>query len=155
MARPKSKITRTEYLELRLTEPEKRAFSQAAAIAGVALSTWVRERLRRAAVRELEEAAHVSGASLPTVFRRVLIPLLAPSLFAAWIYVVLVTVHELSTVLLLYSPGSEVIAVTFWNLWVNGGLVELAAFSLLVSATLLIAAMILLRLTRRFGGLRI
>jgi len=57
MARPKKKITRTEYLELRLTEPEKRAFSQAASVAGVDLSTWVRERLRRSAVRELEEAS--------------------------------------------------------------------------------------------------
>jgi uncharacterized protein (DUF1778 family) len=54
--RPKQATRRTEYLELRLTENEKRAFSEAANIAGVGLSTWVRERLRRAVIRELEEA---------------------------------------------------------------------------------------------------
>lgn len=54
--RPKQATRRTEYLELRLTEHEKRAFTVAANIAGISLSTWVRERLRRAVIRELEEA---------------------------------------------------------------------------------------------------
>lgn len=54
--RPKQTNRRTEYLELRLTENEKRAFTEAANIAGVSVSTWVRERLRRAVIRELEEA---------------------------------------------------------------------------------------------------
>lgn len=54
--RPKQANRRTEYLELRLTENEKRAFTEAANIAGIGVSTWVRERLRRAVIRELEEA---------------------------------------------------------------------------------------------------
>ena len=54
--RPKQATRRTEYLELRLTEHEKRAFTEAATIAGITVSTWVRERLRRAVIRELEEA---------------------------------------------------------------------------------------------------
>ena len=54
--RPKQANRRTEYLELRLTENEKRAFAEAANISGITLSTWVRERLRRAVIRELEEA---------------------------------------------------------------------------------------------------
>lgn len=56
IGRPKQATRRTEYLELRLTENEKRAFSEAANIAGITVSTWVRERLRRAVIRELEEA---------------------------------------------------------------------------------------------------
>ena len=63
MGRPRKKITRTEYLELRLTEPEKRAFAHAASIAGLPLSTWVRERLRLASIRELEGA----GIQIPFV----------------------------------------------------------------------------------------
>jgi hypothetical protein len=43
-------------LELRIGASEKQAFQNAAMLAGVPLSTWVRERLRRAATRELEEA---------------------------------------------------------------------------------------------------
>jgi hypothetical protein len=45
-----------EYLEMRLTAAEKRTFQDAADLAGVGLATWARERLRRIARRELEEA---------------------------------------------------------------------------------------------------
>jgi uncharacterized protein (DUF1778 family) len=45
-----------EYLELRLDASEKQAFWDAANLSGMALSVWVRERLRRAARKELESA---------------------------------------------------------------------------------------------------
>jgi hypothetical protein len=44
-------------MELRVTTAEKAGFEEAAGIAGLALSAWARERLRRAAIRELEEAS--------------------------------------------------------------------------------------------------
>jgi hypothetical protein len=47
-----------DYMELRLDATEKQAFKDAADLAGMALSVWVRERLRRAAKRELEDAGH-------------------------------------------------------------------------------------------------
>jgi hypothetical protein len=47
---------KTDLLQLRLLPMEKEAFQKAADLAGVALSAWVRERLRKAAVRELESA---------------------------------------------------------------------------------------------------
>jgi hypothetical protein len=48
------KTNRDERLELRLVSEEKLAFQEAADLAGVALSAWIRERLRRAAREELE-----------------------------------------------------------------------------------------------------
>ena len=45
-----------EYLELRLDAAEKQTFKDAAELAGMALSVWVRERLRRASRKELEDA---------------------------------------------------------------------------------------------------
>jgi uncharacterized protein (DUF1778 family) len=45
-----------EYLELRLDAAEKQAFWDAANLSGMALSVWVRERLRKAARKELEDA---------------------------------------------------------------------------------------------------
>lgn len=45
-----------EYLDVRLETAEKEAFKNAAALAGVPLATWVRERLRKVARKELEEA---------------------------------------------------------------------------------------------------
>jgi hypothetical protein len=48
---------RDESLLLRLQAVEKTAFQDAAELAGVPVSAWIRERLRRAAVRELEAAS--------------------------------------------------------------------------------------------------
>ena len=44
-----------EYMELRLDVAEKEAFRNAANVAGMSLSGWVRDRLRRAARKELED----------------------------------------------------------------------------------------------------
>jgi uncharacterized protein (DUF1778 family) len=48
--------TKGEYLEVRLDAAEKQAFKEAADLAGLALSAWVRERLRICAREELEKA---------------------------------------------------------------------------------------------------
>jgi len=53
---------KTELVKMRLTAAEKATFKQAADLAGLALSGWMRERLRRTAVRELGDA------SLPIAF---------------------------------------------------------------------------------------
>jgi hypothetical protein len=52
---------KAEYLEVRLEVAEKQAFQEAAGLAGLALSAWVRERLRKAARRELQD----SGQPVP------------------------------------------------------------------------------------------
>ena len=56
-----------ELLQVRLNAAEKAAFNEAASLSGIPLSGWVRERLRRAAIRELEDAgkpvAFVEGYS--------------------------------------------------------------------------------------------
>jgi len=49
---------REELLQVRLAGVEKEAFETAAGLSGLALSAWVRERLRSVAARELEAAAH-------------------------------------------------------------------------------------------------
>ena len=47
---------KSESLLVRLEPSEKEAFAAAADLAGIALSAWVRERLRWAAVKELQGA---------------------------------------------------------------------------------------------------
>jgi hypothetical protein len=48
---------KAEMLQVRLNTGEKTAFEDAAELAGIALSAWVRERLRLTATRELEAAS--------------------------------------------------------------------------------------------------
>ena len=50
--------TKSEFVKLRLSGPEKQAFSEAAKLAGLPVSAWVRERLRAVATKELENAGH-------------------------------------------------------------------------------------------------
>jgi uncharacterized protein (DUF1778 family) len=54
---------KTEILQIRITQSEKQAFEMAAALAGISLSSWTRERLRMNAIRELEGA----GMQIPFV----------------------------------------------------------------------------------------
>jgi hypothetical protein len=48
--------TKSEGVLLRMERREKKGFVDAARLAGVPLAVWMRERLRRAAKMELEEA---------------------------------------------------------------------------------------------------
>lgn len=62
--RPKKKsdAVKAEYIEVRCEESEKQAFKAAAEAAGLPLSGWIRERLRRIARKELE------GMDMPVAF---------------------------------------------------------------------------------------
>jgi len=55
--------SKSQVLQLRITDTEKEGFELAAVLAGISLSSWVRERLRLAAIRELESA----GRKVPFV----------------------------------------------------------------------------------------
>ena len=101
--------------------------------------------------RELEESAAMSGASWWTTFRRIVLPLLKPGLLAGWIYIVIVSVRELSSSILLYGSGSEVLSVTIWELWENGQQVELAALGVMLILVLFGLVMLAQASARRFG----
>lgn len=49
------KLSKTLTIQIRLTKPEKAGLVEAAELAGVPLSSWVRQRLRSVAIRELED----------------------------------------------------------------------------------------------------
>jgi iron(III) transport system permease protein len=101
--------------------------------------------------KELEESAAMSGASWVTTFRRIILPLLKPGLVAGWIYIVIVSIRELSTSILLYSPGNEVMSVLIWELWENGQYVELSALGVMFIFALLVLVMVAQWVGRRFG----
>lgn len=101
--------------------------------------------------KELEESAQMSGAPWGVVFRKIVIPLMMPSLFAGWIYIFLLSVRELTVALMLYSPGSQVISVIIFEMWDFGKTGELAAFSVSICLILVTLAVIFHRLSRRYG----
>jgi iron(III) transport system permease protein len=101
--------------------------------------------------KELEESAAMSGAPWSMTFRRVVLPLLKPGLLAGFIYVMIVSIRELSSSILLYSPGSEVVSIMIWELWQNGQYVELSALGVMLIAALFVLVLLAQVLGRRFG----
>jgi iron(III) transport system permease protein len=101
--------------------------------------------------KELEESAAMSGASWLTTFRRIVLPLLKPGLIAGWIYIVIVSIRELSSSILLYSPGTEVISVTIWEMWQNGQYVELSALGVMLIGALFVFVVVAQLASCKFG----
>jgi iron(III) transport system permease protein len=101
--------------------------------------------------KELEESAQLSGASWLTTFRRIVLPLLKPGLIAGWIYIVIVSIRELSSSVLLYSPDSEVVSVVLWEMWQNGQYVQLSALGVMLIAALFVFVLAAQAFGRRFG----
>ena len=101
--------------------------------------------------KELEESAAMSGASWVTTFRRIILPLLKPGLLAGWIYVMIVSIRELSTSILLYSPDTQVVSIVIWELWENGQYVELSALGVLFIVTLFVLVLLAQWLGRKYG----
>jgi iron(III) transport system permease protein len=101
--------------------------------------------------QELEESAAMSGASFGSTFVRVVLPLLKPGLIAGWIYIVVVSIRELASSILLYSPGTEVVSITIWELWQNGQYVELSALGVMMMMVLLGFVVLAQIIGRRFG----
>lgn len=56
-------MSKDQVLQIRLTSEEKQGLTEAAELAGIPVSSWVRERLRLAAIRDLESA----GRKIPFV----------------------------------------------------------------------------------------
>jgi iron(III) transport system permease protein len=81
---------------------------------------------------ELEEAAQVSGAGLAGVFRRVLFPLLAPTLLYAWLWIALLTFRELSLAVILSTAENVTLPVVIWSLWAGGGLGQASALAMVM-----------------------
>ena len=101
--------------------------------------------------KELEESAEMTGSSWFNTFWHILLPLLKPGLLAGWLFVVIVSMRELSSSILLYSPGNQVLSIVVWELWEAGQFVELCALGVLLIGALFVLTMVAQLLSKRFG----
>lgn len=99
---------------------------------------------------ELEEAARMSGASWTSMFRKVVLPLLSPALGIGWLMFMAVVIRDLSVVVLLFGPGTQLLSVQFFAYWRTGSLEGAAVLGLFMTVLgMLLAAGIFL--LQRFG----
>src|SRR5712691_699298 len=100
---------------------------------------------------ELEEAAEVSGASWLTRFRVIVLPLLRPGLLAGAIYILIVSIRELSSSALLASPKAPVLAVLILEFQEAGNYAAVAALSVLLVLGLAVLVTMLQILGAKIG----
>lgn len=96
----------------------------------------------------LEEAARIIGAGWLTTMRAILLPLMRPGLLAAFLLVFVPALTELSATILLYTAGTETIAVAIFRLNDLGQLEVVAALSVFTIAVILLFSLLLHRLLR-------
>jgi iron(III) transport system permease protein len=94
---------------------------------------------------ELEESARICGSSWFGTFRKILIPLLKPGFMAGWILLFILFMRELSTAILLWYSGNEVISVQLYQLTRDGDFPAVAALSI-IQAFIIVGGILLFRL---------
>jgi iron(III) transport system permease protein len=109
-------------------------------------------RYANAALRQigdsLEPAARVAGASPLTSFRRIVLPLILPSLLSAMLLVFAVASRELVASILVAPVGMQTIASFIWQQFEQGSVqlgMAMSAVAILITALIPLAVMLVAR----------
>ena len=98
--------------------------------------------------KSLEECARVCGASWLQQLRTITLPLLKPGVIAAWLLIFMACVRELGVSVFLMGPNAKVIAPSIVGAFASSGIELTAAMALIQTFTVIVALLILFRLTR-------
>lgn len=97
---------------------------------------------------DLLRAARASGARPGTALRTIVVPLLRPAIFGAWLIVFLFAIHEVTMSSLLYGPGTDTLAVVTLNIQQLGDPTVTAALAVVLTVVVLLAAIPVLLVRR-------
>ena len=97
---------------------------------------------------ELEQTSRIHGASWWNSTRLIILPLLKPGIYSAWLMTFVILVREFSSVMFLYRNGTEVMSVVFFLLMERHS-ARLAAFMIIQTVLLLIVMAIFQRVSYR------
>lgn len=100
---------------------------------------------------EVEESAMMSGARWLATFRRILLPLTSAGIVTGWIFIFMLAVRELTTSILISSPGNEVLAIYMWERYSDGSVTKLSAIGTMLIILLTVIALIVYRLGGAIG----
>jgi iron(III) transport system permease protein len=135
-------------------------YGSLALLVGVCTLVWISfgTRVTNAALiqihTELEEAALTSGATVATVARRILVPLLGPAFLYGWLSLALWTFREITIATMLTSADNITLPALIWSLWRAGTYGQASALTLIVMLIGSPVALLYLRLARGGGTSR-
>jgi iron(III) transport system permease protein len=101
--------------------------------------------------RELDESALMSGADTSGVIRSVLIPLLAPTILYAWIWIALLAYRELTLPVILSSASNQPLSVVVWSLVAGSSYGMASAVATIMLAIMLPILVVYWIVARRTG----
>jgi len=82
--------------------------------------------------KELEEAAYVSGLTMLRASRRVLLPLLRPTLMSVWIWTALLVYREVTVAVFLATESNITLTAVVWSYWAAAGMTEASVVTTLM-----------------------
>jgi iron(III) transport system permease protein len=100
---------------------------------------------------ELEEASEMSGANRLTTFRRITLPLAAPTLLSVLILVFMAAVRDISSTVLLATPGTNTLSLLMFSFATSGRLESAAVVGVVVALMALAITTVAFRLGTRFS----
>lgn len=101
--------------------------------------------------KELEEAAHVSGATTFRTLMQITLPLLFPAFAAGWIWVAVHALRSFSIPLMLAGRSNQVFAVLLWEYW-EDDISQAAAMGVLLIICLIPLTLLMRRFVTQFSG---
>jgi iron(III) transport system permease protein len=112
------------------------------AIGHVAIFLPIGVRMMQAAVmqihKEIEEAASTSGATRVQTMRRIIAPLIRPSIYALVIWVLVHSFREFSIAVILRTKNNELLSTLLYGYWETGSSSVAAAISVLLILSLVV-----------------
>ncbi|MCC7272220.1 MAG: iron ABC transporter permease [Alphaproteobacteria bacterium] len=102
--------------------------------------------------KSLEEAAWVNGATRIGGIRRILLPLVSPSLQGAYFLLFMAFFREISSAILIYSVNTAVISISIWSFFEQANWGLASALAVVATLIIFIAMTVIIRLvpaTRR------
>jgi len=92
--------------------------------------------------KELEESAQVCRATEIGAFFKITVPLVAPALINAWIWVAMHACRAVSASLMLYSAQNEILSTRIWLIWRDGKVPMVCALSIMMIVLLVIISFV-------------
>ncbi|MGK9050597.1 iron ABC transporter permease [Neorhizobium petrolearium] len=118
-------------------------------LAYIALGTPVAVRVMTGSYHQLsydlEECSRVHGASWLQTLWRILVALAWPAFAVGWVLTFFGIMRELSASILLYSVGSETLAVVLLKLWANGNAEQVSVIGLMMMLLVILFRWVQLR----------
>jgi iron(III) transport system permease protein len=100
---------------------------------------------------QLEEAATMSGASFVYIFRRVTLPLIAPMLVSVFLLVFAGTIRDISTIVLIATPGMRTLSVLMFDFAASGRFESAAVIGIIIALISLAMTAFAFKMGERFG----